>query len=109
MYLTPVDEQPPTLKPAHAAFDSDHAMRLQELKTRVQRSDYHVDPATVAVAIIRHAVSHRRWWNPRTSFGTPPALSTTSAGPSWTLPIHVSGAADSAARRPPGPTHTQSS
>jgi hypothetical protein len=72
-------------------------MRLQELKMRIQRADYYIDPATVAAALIRHAVSHRRWWNPRTATLLPLALNTASAGPCRTLPIHVSAAADSAA------------
>jgi hypothetical protein len=74
-------------------------MRLHELKTRVQRAEYHVDPATVAAALIRHAISHRRWWNPHTSILTPLALNTASAGPARTLPIQVTGAADSADAR----------
>ncbi len=107
--MTPVDPGSPGLKQCDAAFDSDRAMRLQELKARIQRSDYVIDPAAVAAAMLRHAVSQRRWWNPRTSFLTPPALSTTSGGPSATWPIQVKRAADSAAARPSRPTHTKSS
>jgi hypothetical protein len=72
-------------------------MRVQELKQRVQRADYVIDPGLVATALIRHAISYRRCWNPRTVCGTPAVLSTSSGGPSLTLPIQVRGAADSAA------------
>jgi hypothetical protein len=82
---------------------------MQELKLRVQRADYVVDPEVVAAAIIRHAISQRRCWKPRTVLRTPPALSTTSAGPSQTVPIQVSGAADSVAGRSAGATHTHNS
>jgi hypothetical protein len=84
-------------------------MRTHELKLRVQRADYIVDPAVVAAAIIRHVISHRRCWNPRTVCGIPAVLSTTSGGPSRTLPIQVSGAADSAAGRSARATQTHSS
>ena len=97
------------LKRTAAALDSHHGMRTQELKLRVQRADYVIDPAAVAEAMIRHAVSHRRWWNPRTVCRTPPALSTTSGGPSLTVPIQVSDAADSVAERSARPTHTHNS
>ncbi len=104
-----MDDWYSALKRGPVALDEDHAMRLQELKDRVQRSDYAVDPAAVAAAIIRHTVSYRRWWNPRASCFTPPALSTSSGGPASTLPIQVSGAAASAAARSSRATHTQSS
>jgi hypothetical protein len=104
-----VDGAPPTLKHAAPTLDSDGGMRMQELKLRVQRADYVVDPAVVAAAIIRHAISHRRCWNPRTVCGIPAALSTTSGGPSLTLPIQVSGAADSAPGRSRSATQTHSS
>jgi hypothetical protein len=106
---TPVDAKRDALKENGTAFDSDRAMRLQELKMRVQRADYEVDPPTVAVAMIRHAVSQRRWWNPRTFCATPPAFSTSAGGPAATVPIHVSGAADSAAARSARPKHTHNS
>jgi anti-sigma28 factor (negative regulator of flagellin synthesis) len=32
-------------------------MRTHELKLRIQRADYQVDPAVVAEAMLRHAVS----------------------------------------------------
>jgi hypothetical protein len=105
----PVEVTPSALKKTGAALDSDRGMRTQELKLRVQRADYVVDPALVAAAIIRHAISHRRCWKPRTVRRTPPALSTTSGGPSPTVPTQVSGAADSAAERSAGPTHTHNS
>lgn len=97
------------LKRTDPAFDSAGGMRTQELKLRVQRADYVVDPQVVAAAIIRHAISHRRCWKPRTVRRTPPALSTTSAGPSPTVPIQVSGAADSVAGRSAGAAHTHNS
>jgi len=97
------------LKRTGEGFDTERAMRMQELKLRVQRADYVIDPPLVATAMIRHAVSQRRWWNPRTSRATPASRSTTSGGPSATSPIHVSGAADSAAIRSPGATQTHNS
>ena len=84
-------------------------MRLQELKLRVERADYTVDPALVARAMLRHAVSHRRCWNPRAVCAMPSDSSTISGGPSRTSPIQVSGAADAAAARSSGATHTSSS
>lgn len=109
MSATPVEPEPSALKATGPAFDSERAMRLQELKVRVQRADYVVDPAAVAAAMIRHAVSQRRWWNPRTFCGTPAAFSTAAGGPSATVPIQVSGAADSAAARLSRPKHTHNS
>ena len=85
------------LKVGGTAFDIAAGMRLQELKLRVQRADYTVDPALVAAAMLRHALSQRRCWNPRAVCATPADSSTTSGGPSRTSPIQVSGAADSAA------------
>ncbi|MDX6720801.1 MAG: hypothetical protein QOJ63_3055 [Solirubrobacteraceae bacterium] len=109
--------EPPT--PAHAgdfplkregvAFDSCRAMRTQELKLSIQRADYVVDPVAVAEAMLRHALSHRRWWNPIALCVTPPADSVTSGWPPTTDPTQVNGAARSAARRSSGPTQTQSS
>jgi len=78
-------------------LDSDRGMRMQEIKLRVQRADYTVDPATVAEAMFRHALSQRRWWNPPRIRSTPAARSTSCGGPSLTDPIHVNGAASSAA------------
>jgi hypothetical protein len=104
-----VDATPATLKQTRPALDSDRGMQTQELKLRVQRADYVVDPQVVAAAIIRHAISHRRCWKPRTVLGTPPAHSTTSAGPSPTVPIQVSGVADSVAAQSAGATHTHNS
>ncbi|MEA2156111.1 MAG: hypothetical protein QOE11_2251 [Solirubrobacteraceae bacterium] len=98
--MTPVDDEAPTLKKKGTALDSDRAMQVQEIKRRVQRSDYVVDPPTVAAAMLRHAVSQRRWWNPRKVCGAPPALMTTCGGPSSTVPIQVSGTAASTASRP---------
>jgi hypothetical protein len=92
--MTDVDRARQTLKPVDPALDSERAMRLHELKTRIQRSDYDVDPGTVAAAVLRHAVSHRRWWKPRTSMLTPPACSSASGGPARTLPMNVSATAD---------------
>jgi hypothetical protein len=92
--MTDVDGDRQTLKPVTDSFDSDRDMRLHELKARIQRSDYHVDPGTVAAAVIRHAISHRRWWKPRTSILVPSACSSASGGPACTLPMHVSPTAD---------------
>lgn len=97
------------LKRGGAALDSGRAMRTQELKLRIQSADYVVDPAAVAEAMLRHALSQRRWWNPVAACATPSADSTTSGVPASTDPTHVNGAADSAAERSPGATHTQSS
>ncbi len=97
------------LKRGAPALDRDRAMRIGELKLQVQRSDYVIDAPAVATAMMRHAVSQRRWWNPCTSRATPAALSTTSGGPAATSPIQVSAAADSAAARSPGATQTHSS
>ena len=77
--------------------DMCRGMRMQEIKLRVQRADYIVDPALVAEAMLRHALSHRRCWKPRAAWAIPADSSVTSGGPSRTLPIQVSGAADSAA------------
>ena len=97
------------LKRRGQALDTSDGMRLQELKLRVQRADYAVDPGLVARAMIRRALSHRRCWNPRTVCATPSASSVTPGAPSHTIPIQVSAAADSAAARSPGPTQTSSS
>jgi len=91
------------------AFDIAGGMRTQELKRRVQRADYVVDPAAVAAAMLRHAVSHRRWWNPRTVCTTPPAKNTASGGPASTSPIQVSDAADSISERMSGAAQMHSS
>ena len=78
-------------------LDTAAGMRLQELKLRVARADYVVDPALVAAAMLRRAVSQRRCWNPRAVCAAPSDSSTSSGGPARTLPIQVSDAADSAA------------
>ena len=78
-------------------LDTSRGMLMRELKLRVQRADYIIYPALVAEAMLRHAVSHRRCWNPRTAWATPADSSTRPAGPSWTVPIQVTDAADSAA------------
>ncbi|CAN5125479.1 hypothetical protein BH20ACT16_BH20ACT16_12770 [soil metagenome] len=77
--------------------DISRAMRMQEIKLRVQRADYTVDTALVAEAMLRHALSHRRCWKPRAAWAMPADSNVTFGGPSRTLPIQVSGAADSAA------------
>lgn len=94
---TIADEMDDPLKPDAEALDTCRGMRMQELKLRIQRADYVVDPALVAEAMLRHAVSYKRCWNPRTDRAMPAELSATSGGPSATLPIQVSGTADSAA------------
>ena len=104
-----MDASSSMLKSTAAALDGHRVTRTEKLKLRVQRAEYAIDPGTVAEAMIRHAVSHRRWWNPPTTRRAPPALSTTSAGPSATVPIQVSVAADSVAERSPRPTQTHSS
>ena len=86
-----MDAERLALKGIGSALDSQRAMRLLELKARVQRAEYEVDPPTVALALLRHAVSQRRWWNPRMFRAMPPAFSATAGGPAMTLPIHVSG------------------
>ena len=105
----PADRAAMALKRDGAALDSGRAMRTQELKLRIQSADYVVDPAAVAEAMLRHALSQRRWWNPVSGRAIPATESTTSGGPSTTEPTHVNGAAASAAERSPGPTQTQSS
>ena len=98
-----------SLKPIGPTLDSSIGMRTQELRLRVQRAEYAVEPAVVAEAMLRHAVSHRRWWNPRTVCAAPPADSTTSGGPSTVSPIHVNEAADSVSARMSGAAQTHSS
>jgi hypothetical protein len=85
------------LKPRGGSLDTSRGMLMHELKRRVQRADYIVYPALVAEAMLRHAISHRRCWNPRSSWATPADSNVTWGGPSRTVPIHVTGAADSAA------------
>lgn len=78
-------------------LDISRGMRMQELKLRIQRADYIVDPVLVAEAMLRHAISHRRCWKPRASWIAPSSTSSTFGGPSRTFPIQVNGAPDSAA------------
>ena len=85
------------LKGERGALDTSRGMRMQDLKLRVERADYIVEPAAVAEAMLRHAVSYRRCWNPRAVWAMPPECSSTPGRPSWTAPIHVSGTWDSAA------------
>ena len=106
---TPADRAGIALKADRATLDSCRVMRTQELKLRVQRSEYAVDPSAVADAMLRHAVAQRRWWNPTTDWGSPAASSATPGSPATTDPTHVIGAAASAPRRSPGATHTHSS
>ena len=107
--MTPADRAGPALKRERDALDSASVIRTQELKLRIEQSEYTIDPNAVAAAMLRHAVSQRRWWNPTASRATPSSVSATPGAPSATDPIHVSGAASSAAWRSPGATHTQSS
>lgn len=86
-----------SLKREDAPLDTSREMRMQQIKQRVQSADYSVDPALVAEAMLRHAVSHRRCWKPRADWATPPDSNSTPGAASFTLPIQVSGAADSAA------------
>ena len=106
---TLADGMRPPLKDHADTLDTGAEMRLQELKLRVQRADYVVDPALVAAAMLRRALSQRRCWNPRVVCAMPSASSTTSGGPPRTAPIHVSAAADSATLRSPGATQPSSS
>ena len=85
------------LKDDGEPLDTAAGMRLQELKLRVARADYIIDPALVAAAMLRRAVSQRRCWKPRAVCAVPFDSSTTSGAPARTLPIQVSDAADSAA------------
>lgn len=106
---TPADGARPPLKPRDGALDSCPAMRIQELRLRIQRADYVIDPRLVAEAMFRHALSHRRWWNPVAVCARPAASMVTSGWPAATDPIHVNGAASSAPARSSGSTQTQSS
>ena len=72
-------------------------MRTHELKLRIERADYDVDPFILAEAMLRHAISQRRWWNPVADRATPAADSTTSGEPALTSPIHVNRTAAAAA------------
>lgn len=106
---TPAHAECIGLKREVLALDSCRAMRTQELKLRIQRADYVIDPLAVAEAMLRHALSHRRWWNPIAVRMIPPADSVTSGWPAIADPIQVNGAARSAARRSSGPTQNSSS
>ena len=107
--VTPADWAAAALKRGPCALDSGRAMRTHELKLRIERADYDVDPFILAEAILRHAISHRRWWNPVAACGTPPDDSATSGEPATTPPIHVNGTAAATAARSPGATQTHSS
>jgi hypothetical protein len=106
---TPADGARPALKREAATLDSGHAMRTQELKRRVERAEYVVDPEAVADAMLRHALSQRRWWNPLADRSMPASDSTTPGSPERTAPTQVSGAAASAAARSAGATQTHNS
>ena len=93
---TIADEMGDPLKHDADPLDTCRGMRTQELKLRIQRADYAVDPALVAEAMLRHAVSYKRCWKPCTDWATPREFSATLGGPSATLPIQVSGTADAA-------------
>ncbi len=81
------------LKREGFALDSSRAMRTRELKLRIEQSAYVVDPDAVAEAMLRHAVSYRRCWNPAARCATPAADSTTPGWPFVTDPTHVSDTA----------------
>jgi hypothetical protein len=85
------------LKRGRVALDTPCGMTMREIKQRVQSADYAIDSTLVAEAMLRHAVSHRRCWNPRAVWAMPAASSSTPDGPARTLPIQVNGAADAAA------------
>ena len=82
---------------------------MEEIKLRIQRANYVIDVAAVAEAMLRHAISHRRWWNPSVVCETPPDVNTTPEGPSATEPTQVNAAADSAASRSARAKHAHSS
>lgn len=107
--MTPADGGGAPLKRAGDALDSPSAMRVHELRLRVQRSEYVIDPVLVAEAMLRHALSHRRWWNPVVLCGIPALSMTSCARPAATEPTHVSPAAASAAARSPTATQAHSS
>lgn len=46
-------------------------MHVKEIKRRVTEHEYEVDPRLVADAMLRHAISYRRWWNPHSTCLTP--------------------------------------
>ena len=106
---TPADGAGTPLKREPAALDSRGDMHIQELKVRIQRADYVVDPVLVATAMLRHAISYRRCWNPAAVCGAPADSRMISGGPAVTDPIHVTGAASSAAARASQPTQKHSS
>lgn len=85
------------------------SMRTTELRRRIECADYTVEPMIVAEAMLRHALSYRRWWNPIVLCRIPAADIATPGVPSVTNPIHVSDAAASAALRSPGATQMHSS
>jgi hypothetical protein len=85
------------LKREARTLDTSRGMRMQDIKQLVQSADYVVDSGLVAEAMLRHAVSHRRCWNPRAVWAMPAASSSTPGVPPRTLPIQVNGAADAAA------------
>ena len=97
------------LKRTGAALDSTGGMRTQELKLRVQRADYVIDPVAVAEAMLRYAVSHRRWWNPTALCAMPLADNSATGCPATTSPIQVNGTASSATERSSAPMQTHSS
>ncbi len=107
--MTPADATNRALKGEPAPFDSALAMRTQELKARIERAEYVVDPRAVADAMLRRAISQRRCWNPATDRRTPSHHSATPGSPAATVPTQVSGAAASAAARSSGETQTHSS
>lgn len=86
-----------SLKRRSEPLDTFCEMHMDEIKLRIQRADYVVDPALVAEAMLRRALSHRRCWKPRAAWETPPDSSLTAGDPSRTTPIQVNPAADSAA------------
>ena len=94
---TNAHEMAKVLKASCAPLDTCRGMRTQDLKLRLERRDYDVDPALVAEAMLRRFVSYRRCWNPRRDWAMPADVNSTFTGPSTTAPIQVTGTADSAA------------
>ncbi len=98
------------VKGLRSALDTDRGMRIEDIKQRVERADYVVDPAVVAEAMLRRVVAYRRCWKPDSSWGTPPEQRLARGGPARTCPTQVSaGTAAAAAAASWSATQTHSS
>jgi hypothetical protein len=96
------------LKRGGRSDDTLRGMNVYEIKRRVEHADYEVDPVLVTEAMLRHALSYRRWWNPRMEHLAPPETRFTRSGPVVTRPTHVTPTASAPARAGSG-TQTHSS